>query len=374
MSQKTLIAVVEDNPPQRLILTRLLSGEFNVVEFSSGEDFLASQESFRIVLLDIGLPGVDGYEVCRRLRTQPGRDQAAVIFVSGHDTVEDRVAAYDAGADDFLVKPVSANELRHKVRTLAEHQSRLEDLAAESSNAQQVALNAMVNLGDQGVIIDFQRKTAMAQDLPGLAGALVKAINLLGLRGTVQVRGSQQDVTLSTTGSDTPLQSAVMAKLRSMGRLFEFKARLVINYDRVSIVIQNMPTEDTQRMGRYRDHLAVLAESADISVDGVEAVAERNRMRAELASVASEMGLVIQDADRHWSLRMQEIQDSQLEALSRLEHRLSTMTLSESQEQDIYETVRESQESLILKAEGLKAVSDSLPALLGRVLTLSQGR
>lgn len=367
MTAKTTIAVVEDNPPQRLIFNRLLSSEFEIVEFATGEDFLASPMNYPVLLLDIGLPGIDGYEVCRRLRSSPRGEHVAVVFVSAHDTVEDRVAAFDAGADDFLLKPVSAAELRHKVHAMVEHQGRLADLAAQSSTAQKVAFDAMVNLGDQGVIIDFQRQTAMADSLDALAKALIDAISFLGLKGTVQVRGSKRELTIASNGNVSPLQSSVMAQLRSMGRIFEFKARLVINYDKVSIVVQNMPLDDPQRVGRYRDHLAILAESADISVDGVEACAEAKRLRQELESICADMSASLVKAQAGWRQGMADLQDCQLESLGRMEHRLGTMGLSEPQEQEMYEMAHSAQEEAFSRAEKLKACHEDLLPLSVRM-------
>ena len=78
---------------------------------------LALQERFDAIVLDIMLPGLDGLELCRRLRSEHG-DATPVLMLTARDTVDDKVAGFDCGADDYLVKPFSMKELDARVRAL----------------------------------------------------------------------------------------------------------------------------------------------------------------------------------------------------------------------------------------------------------------
>src|SRR5574343_869449 len=141
------VAVVEDNPPQRMIVTRLLEKEYIIEAFASGGDFLASEAKFDAVLLDIEMPDLSGYDTCRHFRDQARGAETPVIFVSAHDTPPERVAAYEAGGDDFVTKPIASHELNHKLRSAIEHCERVRALTSETSAAQQVAFTAMVSMG-----------------------------------------------------------------------------------------------------------------------------------------------------------------------------------------------------------------------------------
>lgn len=158
MSETQRIAVIEDNTPQRTILVRLLGSEHEVLDFSSGEEFFASAPEVDVVLLDIEMPGLNGYQTCQRLRRGEGDRRTPVIFVSAHDSAPERVAAYEAGGDDFLTNPFSANELRHKVATVLGVQSRMRALYERSSVAQQVARSAFpAAAGDWRDIAGFEK-------------------------------------------------------------------------------------------------------------------------------------------------------------------------------------------------------------------------
>lgn len=102
----------------------LTSRGYKVRSANSGEMALISIELKMpdLVLLDIRMPGMDGYEVCRRLREDPAIKELPVIFLSALDEVEGRSKAFQAGGSDFTNKPVVQDELHARVRTQLELQ------------------------------------------------------------------------------------------------------------------------------------------------------------------------------------------------------------------------------------------------------------
>jgi two-component system KDP operon response regulator KdpE len=115
MNDKLRVLVVDDERPIRRFLNASLGGEYSVLEAASGEEALAVTASARpdAILLDLGLPDSDGVDVTRRLREWT---QIPIIVVSVRDTEEDKIAALDAGADDYLTKPFSVGELMARLR------------------------------------------------------------------------------------------------------------------------------------------------------------------------------------------------------------------------------------------------------------------
>jgi two-component system KDP operon response regulator KdpE len=116
MEEKTVrVLVADDERPIRRFLNASLSGQYTVLEAATGEETLAVTVSGRpdVIILDLGLPDMDGIEVTRRLREWT---QIPIIVVSVRDREEDKIAALDAGADDYLTKPFSAGELMARLR------------------------------------------------------------------------------------------------------------------------------------------------------------------------------------------------------------------------------------------------------------------
>jgi DNA-binding response OmpR family regulator len=112
---KTRVLVVEDDPGIATQLLRGLSrGGYSADHVTTGRDALA-RGAADVVLLDLGLPDMDGVEVCRRLRERSG---VAIIVVTARGEEPDRVLALDAGADDYLVKPFGLAELLARIRAV----------------------------------------------------------------------------------------------------------------------------------------------------------------------------------------------------------------------------------------------------------------
>jgi len=113
------LLIVEDDAPLASGLQRILEGEGHAVDVTSrGEEAMlaAAQEKFDLVILDIGLPQMDGFEVLRRLRA--AERPMPVLVLTARDSVDDRVRGLDLGADDYMVKPFAAPELTARVRAL----------------------------------------------------------------------------------------------------------------------------------------------------------------------------------------------------------------------------------------------------------------
>ncbi|HEX4679413.1 MAG TPA: response regulator transcription factor [Gaiellaceae bacterium] len=125
------ILVVDDDAPIRRMLDRTLSAEGYAVETAAdGGAALAAVERSTpdLIVLDVGLPGVDGLAVSRRLRSKGLA--VPVLLLTARDSVPDRVAGLDAGADDYLVKPFATEELLARVRALLRRGKSPEELLA----------------------------------------------------------------------------------------------------------------------------------------------------------------------------------------------------------------------------------------------------
>jgi two-component system KDP operon response regulator KdpE len=109
------ILVVDDERPIRRMLAASLSGQYEIIEAANGEEAirLAAAERPELVILDLGLPDIDGVEVTRRLREWT---PTPIIILSVREQENDKIAALDAGADDYLTKPFGTGELMARMR------------------------------------------------------------------------------------------------------------------------------------------------------------------------------------------------------------------------------------------------------------------
>ena len=122
MSRESAIArllIVDDDLPVRTLAAESLKAAgFDVSEADNGISGLAQIEQCRpdLILLDVMMPEMDGFEVCRTLRSRPGMERIPLIMLTGLDDTTSIEAAYESGATDFIAKPIDATLLDHRVR------------------------------------------------------------------------------------------------------------------------------------------------------------------------------------------------------------------------------------------------------------------
>lgn len=114
----TTTLLVDDDPAIRLLLYHILAPEYLVLEADNGEQGVRLAQSYgpELVLLNLDMPGIDGYETCRRLKALPSHRVPIVIIVTSHTTAPEFTAAMLAGADDYIAKPINRFELLSRMR------------------------------------------------------------------------------------------------------------------------------------------------------------------------------------------------------------------------------------------------------------------
>jgi two-component system, OmpR family, phosphate regulon response regulator PhoB len=120
---KRRVLLADDDPAlRRLIGTTLGSQDFDLLQAVDGEEALqiARQQHPELVLLDVNMPKLDGFEVCRNLRNDPATSAMKIVMLTARGADVDRARAREAGADDYFIKPFSPVQLLNKVYALLE--------------------------------------------------------------------------------------------------------------------------------------------------------------------------------------------------------------------------------------------------------------
>jgi two-component system cell cycle response regulator len=142
------ILVVDDIPANvKLLEVRLLAEYFEVLTASNGADALETCENGKIdvVLLDVMMPDMDGFEVCRRLKGDPATAHIPVVMVTALDHVSDRIRGLEAGADDFLTKPVNDLQLMTRVRSLVRLKMLTDELRLRASTTRNIGIEELLS-------------------------------------------------------------------------------------------------------------------------------------------------------------------------------------------------------------------------------------
>jgi CheY-like chemotaxis protein len=282
MSEAFRVFVVDDDPYVLTIIQGLLEPHCEVETFESVERCLPRLETTRpsMFLLDVRMPGIDGYTFCRQIKDDAAMRHTPVTFVSGQDSIEARVKGYEAGGEDFIVKPFQPEELLRKILATQQLVESRHLLVRQLEDSEMLSSLVMANMDEYAILVRFIRELISFESEQEIAAGMLEMLRRYRIDGVVQTRISQRMTTTSAQGVDLPLEMAVLAHVRSMGRIFEFRSRSVHNFDRLTLMVNNMPVHDPDFCGRLRDHLCIAAECAESRLKAIE-VEQINRRNQE---------------------------------------------------------------------------------------------
>src|SRR5580692_6281561 len=214
------ILIVDDETGARAALEFLLRREgFEVRDAADGPAAIQECASFRpdLILLDIVMPGMDGFEVCRRIKATPEGRLTPVVLITGLSETEDRIKGINAGADDFLSKPIDINELLARTRSLL----RLKQYTDELENAESVLLSLAYSIEarDPYTRGHCERLAEMSSQLGERLGLPEEHIKALRRAGIVHDIGKVviPDSILLKPGPLSPEEAEIMQKHPTVG-------------------------------------------------------------------------------------------------------------------------------------------------------------
>lgn len=336
------ILLIDDEYFIHELVSEALSDCCCVISVESGEDAIMATNMWKpdLILVDVAMPGKDGYETCRYFKDNDSTTHIPILFLSAHEEIEDKLKGYEAGGDDYLVKPFNLLELKAKVLHLLEWFNGRDQLQSQVDFASSTAMTAMTSMSEMGSLLHSLQKFNSREDMPSLAQAVIDGVHAFDLHGVVRIKGPKKAITLSDHGPASPIEESVMDNMADMERIVHFKSRMSIHYDHVSLLISNMPTDDDARCGRLRDHLAMMVEAADSRARGIISMQESSLRGSAIASTVAKITDALKEIDN-------DQRNSQLSAslalnkmIDNVEKALLSVALTEKQDAYLSEVIR----------------------------------
>src|SRR5215468_2277229 len=171
MDAKPRILLVDDSPAYRRVIQTMLGPRYDFAQAETAEEALESVGRFLpdLVISDLIMPGIDGYELCRRLRAQPGLENVPIIMLTSKTGDESRIAGLEVGADDYLFKPIRPRELNARVTSLL--RLRRATIELEAANAKLMKA--------QAELVRAEKLASLGQLVAGIAHELNNPLNYI---------------------------------------------------------------------------------------------------------------------------------------------------------------------------------------------------
>lgn len=373
MAGKAKILFVDDDFFTREMVDEMLGGSYRIASAENGADAIMQAQTERpdVIILDVELPGMDGYETCRRLKASDATASTPVIFVSGRDRIEDRLRGYEAGGEDYVVKPFDPLELEAKVANMLSLISERGQLREMADFAGRTAMTAMTSMSEMGALLEVLKSFNASTSYTALADAVLAGIAHYGLQGVVQIRSPEETLTRTEQGNASPLETSVIDQMAGMERIVQFKSRLSVIYDHVLLLVKNMPVEDPDRCGRLRDHLAMMVEGAEARAQAIMAGAESNRRGEAIDRAARRITEALEGIDAA-QRRSRMATNLAVQAVSdRLEKAFVSLALADSQEEFVAGIVKAGLENILTAQSAETDMQEKLTAIIRELKGMS---
>jgi len=224
---------------------------------------------------------MDGYETCVKLKEFA---DIPVIFATASSSLDIQLRAFDAGGEDIITKPFASEILLRKISLAIQRKRKQDKENIEKNLLHSMAMNFLSAVGEHGVLQKFMQASLNSGSHKELGQHLVEAIQDFGLDNCVLIRGDESMI-LTSHGEPSAIEISILEQSSSIGRIFQFKSRLVVNFERVSAIVTNMPLDDLEKAGRIRDNIAMLVEMTGTMCENVD-IRQASKIRAEQMQVA----------------------------------------------------------------------------------------
>ena len=367
------IFIVDDVEAGRLTLESAFSQLYKLESFASAADCLARLATVtpNLFMLDVDMPEMDGYTLCRTLKNQPKTCDVPVIFISALDDLESRMAGYDAGGDDYIAKPVKLALLKQKVEVLRRITEEKAALKSQLGDSDLLASMVMSQLDEYAVLVKFLRSLNSCNKHSKIAEATLSMLKTYKLKGALQFRLPGGEVTVDQAGESSPLEASIIGHVRSLGSIASFKNRTVFNFGRVSLLANNMPLHDPDLCSRHRDNLAIAAETVDAKLSALLTAQENQATRGDIESMLKLLDSAVQTFSKKYEdARFQSIETIRT-LLAELDTEFANLGVQEDQEKEINDLIQSKTDQVVdafdFSAETEKTLKD-LSTRLGQAL------
>jgi len=349
---------IDDDPFVHRMVIRSLDNNYIVTTANNGDDGIitAQKEQPDIILLDVEMPGMNGYEVCDKLKQTTTTENIPIIFLSSLSNSRSKMLGYEAGGTDFLVKPFDTPELIAKLNAITNLTQASLKLKNQMEYATSTAFTAMKGSSELGLAIQYIESSYAIKDCASLANSFLKITTSLKLNCTImfQIAGDRVYFT-SNDQACSPLETQVISTLYEKGsRFVDFGCRTQINYPLVALLIKDMPIDDMEAYGRFKDFLPTMLGATDAKIKTLEAEISLKNQSQLLVDAFSEVRKILTTYAETLKINQGNVINVLQTMLTEMEHELPGLGLEEDQEKLLMSKV----DSTVISAQQLVDSSD----------------
>lgn len=364
------VLIIDDDRFAQSFLHKSLHQKYDVRTADDGLTGMRLAKEWHpdVILLDVEMPGRNGYEVCDDLKQSSETQEIPVVFLSSHSSVRERMLGFEVGGDDYLVKPCSKEILETKLDKLTSFFNQKRKLKQSATSAEKTAIEAMTTSFELGKAVRFVERTYTVASMDKLGKALMEVVNDLELSGCLMFKSRfAQHFYSSTSNVVAPLEMEILQMLHSEKRFTDFGCRTQINYPQVALLIKNMPLDDRARYGRLKDTIPFILGATDAKVRVLDAELALTGQNKKLIEFIGRLQEVLQGVSKSLEGNRSGLGAIMNSLVTEMSFELCKMGLEADQEEFVHQKVSEASDQLhvlLSKGEPLQSALEKTINLL----------
>jgi CheY-like chemotaxis protein len=351
------LLVIGDDAYYASLLREVLKSQFHVMVVHSGAAALEHYQQYDadIILLDVNIPDLSGYELSQQLDAARPRGWRSLVFLSSHNRVEEKLKAFDAGAEDYIVRPITLEDLSAKLKILSAYTKSRKDLLEQNQQTRKLAFDSMAEVAQYGRMVDFMRQAMGCKNHDELIKIFFDTMDGFSLKCCLRLSDPYRCFS-SLNQPASPIESNLMEALIHSGRLNHLGKRTVVNGKYTGFLVKNMPVEDDIAYGRIKDMVAVMIEALDACFVSIARQQALGLGIQELSKVADRVAKVVLSQDSPVQVMVKRLE----QLMRQLESSFDFMDLNEQQEKFLFGLLNQGAMDATLVAEQLGSLRSEL--------------
>lgn len=240
-----------------------------VHDVSALRDMVQSGE-YRIIVFDLVESSVEPISLQVVELIDPLETDVPIVVLAEINSLDDNVEIYDLGVDDLIGTHVHSEEVVARCKKAIYHNIAMSQLANQLSSATQAAKHAVEDKCNLGANVDFLLSINQCDNLDQLGQQFFASIQRYGLSCSLQMRSTLGTKNMEPTGLAKDLVSQLLSQLKDDGRFLDLGRRTIVNYERVSLLIKNMPEDDLEKYNTVKDNIFSLVQGINYHIMTLE--------------------------------------------------------------------------------------------------------
>lgn len=349
MSELYTVLAVDDSSLNHKVIEKAVNGHYQFKGVFSGRECLnfVAKTVPDLILLDVTMSGMDGYETCVELRKLPALCNVPVLFLSGRCGVEEKLKGYEVGGDDYITKPFQAEELLAKIKKAISYRKNTEKLDEKAKKAIRLASSAIKENNHIAITLNFFQGAFQCHSFQDLAVSFFEAMAQYALPCTVCFWHPKEQITFYDDGVVRSLEAELLLQAKSKGMVWRYGKRMILNFKSVSLLVKNTESQLFDASVPMDGVLTTLLSGMDARfLNLVEELALQHEKNCLTDTVAKMRLLIDCSRECHQNLSLASAKSFE-RLMNRTEKTVAQYQLDESQEESILSEIRRCESEIV---------------------------